>query len=135
VLGTDEQYGPHLPNGCNSCRGIVEVDVNGNDYFLTNDYYYLGQFSKFLQRGATVLNTPGGNYDYGSGGGISYESSGQGVESVTTKNADGTRTIVIYNGFGNAVYATLTFKSGDVWSGPLYSQSVTTWLLPAAGAS
>lgn len=135
VLGTDQNYGPHLPGGCNSCRGIVEIDTTGNDYYLTNDYYFLGQFSKFLQRGSTVLTTTAGNYDYGSGGGITYQSSGQGVESVTTLNADGTRTIVIYNGFGNAVYVTLTFKSGDVWSGPLYGQSVTTWLLPAAGGS
>jgi len=109
--------------------------VAGNDYFLTNDYYYLGQFSKFLQRGATVLNTLGGNYDYGSGGGISYQSSGEGVESVTTLNADGSRTSVIYNGFGNVVYVTLTFRTGDVWSGPLYPRSVTTWLLPSTGAS
>lgn len=82
-----------------------------------------------------MLNTLSGNYDYGSGAGISYESSGQGVQSVTALNTDGSRTVVLYNGFGNVVYLTLTFATGDVWSGPLYAQSVTTWLLPAANGT
>jgi hypothetical protein len=97
---------------------------------LTNDYYYLGQFSKFLQRGSTVLASTG-SYDYGSGGGITYQSSGSGVEVVATLNTDGTRTVVVYNGFGNGVELTIQFQSGETWSGPLYEYSITTWLLPA----
>lgn len=57
---------------------MVEIAVNGTGYTLTNDYYYLGQFSKFLKRGSIVLAGTG-NYDYGSNSaGINYKSSGSG---------------------------------------------------------
>lgn len=114
---------PHLPGGCNSCRGVVEIAVNGTGYTLTNDYYYLGQFSKFLKRGSIVLAGTG-NFDYGSNSaGINYKSSGSGIQSVATINADGSRTVVIYNGFGNSVFLTVKFNSGETWTGPLYEYS------------
>ncbi len=121
TLGTTTTLGPHLPGGCNTCRGIFEVDVSAGTYILTLDYYMMGQFSKYLQRGSTVLATTG-SYDFGG-----YAA----VEVVAVLNADKTRTLVIYNGFGNDVYLTVTFKGGEKWSGPLYFSSVTTWLLPA----
>lgn len=120
TLGTDTSYGPHLPGGCDSCRGVIEVNTTTNTYIKTNDYYFMGQFSKYLPRGSTVLATTG-NYDYGGGAKI---------ESTAVVNKDGSRAVVIQNGFGNAVYVTVTFSSGETWSGPLYAQSLTTWLLP-----
>lgn len=120
TLGTTTQLGPHLPGGCNSCRGIIEVDVADGTYIKTMDYYFFGQFSKFMKRGAQVLETTG-SYDFGGGSACEY---------TATLNADGTRTVVIFNGFGNEVYITLTFSSGEAWSGPLYQYSLTTWVLP-----
>lgn len=122
TLGSTTAYGPHLPGGCTTCRGIVEVDVNAGTYIKTLDYYFMGQFSKYVQRGSTALATTG-SYDYGNGAA---------VEVVAFLNADNTRTLVIFNGFNNDVYLTVNFKGGETWSGPLYTNSLTTWLLPAA---
>ena len=120
TLGTDTNYGPHLPGGCSSCRGLVEVDTSAGTYSKTLDYYFMGQFSRYVPRGAIALSTTG-SYDYGSGSKI---------EVAAFLNTDGSRTLVIQNGFGNGVYLTVTFQSGETWSGPLYTQSLTTWLLP-----
>lgn len=125
TLGTTTTYGPHLPGGCNTCRGIIEVDITAGTYVKTLDYYFFGQFSKFIQRGSTALATTG-SYDFNPGSGI---------QVVAFLNADKTRTLVIYNGFGNNVYVTVAFKGGETWSGPLYFYSVTTWLLPSDTAS
>jgi len=120
TLGTTISFGPYLPNGCNTCRGIVEVDLAAGTYIKTLDYYFFGQFSKFIQRGSTALATTG-SYDFNPG---------NGVQTIAFLNADKSRTIVIYNGFGNDVYVTIAFKSGETWSGPLYYYSLTTWVLP-----
>lgn len=125
TLGTDTNYGPHLSGSgpCDTCRGLFTVDTAAGTYEFTIDYYMLGQFSKFIPRGATVLSGTG-SYTY---------SSGQGVQSVATVNPDGSRTVVIENKFDNDVYVTLTTSSGETWSGNIYTESVVTWLLPAAG--
>lgn len=120
TLGSDTSYGPHLPGGCTSCRGLVEVDTGAGTYTKTLDYYLMGQFSRFVPRGAINLATTG-SYDYGGGSKF---------EATAFLNPDGSRTVVIQNNFGNSVYVEVTFKSGDTWSGPVYMQSLTTWQLP-----
>lgn len=122
TLGTDSSYNPHLNGGCSTCRGLVEVDAGSDSYTPQIDYYMLGQFSKFIPKGATILNGTG-SYDYGNGK----------IESTASLNPDGTRSVVIENTFTNDVYLTLTTGSGETWSGPLLAQSVVTWLLPASG--
>lgn len=121
TLGTDGSDGPHLSGdgACTTCRGLVTVD--GGDYKMQIDYYVLGQFSKFMPRGATVLSGTG-SYIYGDGSGL---------ESVATVNPDGTRTVVIENRFGNDVYVTVKTGSGQTWSGRVYTKSLVTWVLPA----
>lgn len=121
TLGSDTSYGPHLAGGCSTCRGLVEVDTSAGTYSLTIDYYIMAQFSRFVGKGATALNTTG-SYDYGNG---------QKIEAQAFLNSDGSRVLVVENGFDNDVYLTTTFGSGDQWSGPLYAQSVTTWTLPS----
>lgn len=122
TLGSDTNYGPHLSGGCSSCRGLVTVDTSNKNYTLNTDFYFLAQYSKYIQRGATMLNTTG-SYSYGNG---------QQVQAVAALNPDKSRTLVFWNGFNNQVYLTLTTKSGETWSGPLYAQSATTWTLPAS---
>ncbi|KAL1838367.1 hypothetical protein VTK73DRAFT_4348 [Phialemonium thermophilum] len=124
TLGTDTNYGPHLSGAgaCTTCRGLVTVDAGRGTYSFQVDYYMLGQFSKFIPKGATVL----------SGSGSWTYADGTGLESVATVNPDGSRTVVIENKFGNDIYVTLTTKSGQTWSGRVYKNSVVTWLLPAA---
>ena len=121
TLGTDTNYNPHIAGGCTTCRGLVVIDPSAGTYTPAIDYYMLGQFSKYIPKGATILSTTG-SYDYGNN---------QKVEATASLNPDGTRTVVIENGFNNDVYLTLTTQSGQTWSGPLYAQSVVTWLLPS----
>jgi len=40
VLGTNTDLGPHLPGGCNSCRGVVEIAPDGSSYTLTSKFPY-----------------------------------------------------------------------------------------------
>ena len=103
----------------------MTVNSTARTYTKTADYYFMGQFSRYLLRNATVLATSG-NYDYGNGAKI---------ESTAVVNADGSRTVVVQNGFGSDVFLKIAFKSGDTWSGPLYQQSLTTWLLPPPSSS
>ncbi|KAI0203604.1 glycoside hydrolase family 30 protein [Astrocystis sublimbata] len=126
TLGTwtqaaDGTFGPYIPGGCDTCRGLFTVDKNAGTYSYTIDYYTLAQFSKFMPKGATVLAGTG-SYSYDN-----Y----QGIQSVASRNPDGTKTVVIENTFGNDVYVTVTMKGGKVWSGNALRQSVTTWVLPA----
>ena len=121
TLGTNAQDGPHLSSGgCDSCTGLVTI--NNGEYTFQTAYYMMAQFSKFMPVGATVLSGTG-SYTY---------SSGAGVESVASLNPDQTRTVVIENTFGNDIYVTLSTSSGEEWSGNVPTNSVTTWLLPAA---
>ncbi|GAQ11766.1 endo-1,6-beta-D-glucanase neg1 [Aspergillus lentulus] len=121
TLGTNAQDGPHLSTGgCATCQGLVTINNGG--YTLNTAYYMMAQFSKFMPPGAIVLNGSG-SYTYSGSGGI---------QSVASLNPDGTRTVVIENTFSNDVYVTVTMKSGPKWSGNVPSQSVTTWVLPAA---
>ncbi|KAL2022128.1 hypothetical protein VTK56DRAFT_5957 [Thermocarpiscus australiensis] len=124
TLGTDTSYGPHLSGSgpCGTCRGLVTVDTSAGTYEFQVDYYMMAQFSKFIPKGAIVLDGTGSYTWAGSGG----------IESVATLNPDRTRTVVIENTFGNDVYVTLTTSSGETWSGNVLANSVVTWLLPAS---
>ncbi|KAI2617954.1 glycoside hydrolase family 30 protein [Hypomontagnella submonticulosa] len=125
TLGTwteaaDGTFGPYIQGGCATCRGLFVVDKNAGTYEFTVDYYMLAQFSKFIPKGATILSGTG-SYSYDGYAGI---------QSVASKNPDGSRTVVIENTFGNDVYLTLSTASGQKWSGNLMANSVTTWILP-----
>jgi glucosylceramidase len=124
TLGTDNAQGPHLSGSgpCTTCRGLVTVDVKAGTYEFQVDYYMMAQFSKFIPKGAIVLDGSG-SYTYSGSGGI---------QSVATLNPDKTRTVVIENTFGNNVYVTLTTATGETWSGNVFANSVVTWLLPAS---
>ncbi|KAH8819272.1 beta-1,6-glucanase Neg1 [Xylogone sp. PMI_703] len=120
TLGSDTSYGPHLSGGCSTCRGLFEVNTGAGTYSKTLDYYIMGQFSRFVPRGSINLATTG-SHDYGGGSKF---------EATSFLNSDGSRTVVMQNNFNNPVYVTVTFNSGDSWSGPVYTQSITTWQLP-----
>lgn len=122
TLGTDTNYNPHLSGGCSTCRGLITVDTSAGTYSKTLDYYLVGQFSRFVPSGSINLATTG-SHDYGGGSKF---------EATAFVESDGSRTVVIQNNFGNPVYLTVTFASGDEWSGEVYTESVTTWQLPPA---
>lgn len=121
TLGTDSSDGPHLSSGgCGNCQGLVTI--NGDSYTLNTAYYTMAQFSKFIPRNAIVL----------SGTGSFSFADGTGVQSVATVNPDGTRTVVMMNTFHNDIYITVSTNSGEKWSGNIPTESVVTWVLPAA---
>ncbi|KAI0811860.1 glycoside hydrolase family 30 protein [Xylaria sp. FL0064] len=125
TLGTwtqaaDGTFGPYIQGGCSTCRGLFVVDQAKGTYDFTIDYYTMAQISKFIPKGAVILSGSGSHsYDGYSG-----------IQSVASKNPDGTRTVVIENTFGNDVYVTVTTASGQTWSGNALAKSVTTWILP-----
>ncbi|KAK8078712.1 glycoside hydrolase family 30 protein [Apiospora phragmitis] len=110
TLATDTADGPYL-GGCDTCRGLV----------FTVDYYMLAQYSKYIPHGATVL---------AGSGSYTYSESGAGIQSVATRNPDGSRTVVVENTFGNDAYLTLNTTAGEQWSGKILANSVVTWVLP-----
>ncbi|CZT14719.1 related to Endo-1,6-beta-D-glucanase BGN16.3 [Ramularia collo-cygni] len=123
TLGTDDSFGPHLDgDACQNCRGLVTANSNG--YTLTNDYYVMAQFSKYIPQDATILNGSG-SYTYTDG-----NDNGKGIQSVASRNPDGTKTVVIWNSLDDEHYVTTTFGSGKVWSGNVPGKSVTSWILP-----
>ncbi|RFU29397.1 hypothetical protein B7463_g6919, partial [Scytalidium lignicola] len=122
TMASSTTYGPHLPGGCTTCRGLVSIDIEQGTYVKTLDYYLIGQFSRFIPRGAIALNTTG-SYDFGGGAKL---------EAQAFVNPDQSRTVVIQNNFGNGIYVTVTMGSGEVWKGPVYGKSLTTWVLPPA---
>lgn len=82
----------------------------------------MGQFSKFVPRGATALATS-------DSFNVENELT---MATVAFLNPDGSRTVVIYNGYAQNGTATVEFASGENWTGEIYQKSVTTWVLPAA---
>src|SRR5260370_11432071 len=113
-IALDTNNGPHT-GGCADCLGVVTIDQStGNVTYRLNDYYQLGQFSKFVVPGAYHItsNTLGSLAD------------------VAFKNPDGSKVVVAHNDgssrntfqvlWGNPAFnynlpagATVTFK----WSG------------------
>ena len=55
-----------LSGGCAPCSGIIQVNLTAGTYIKTQDFYTLGQFSKFVARDAVYLNSTGSwDYPYG----------------------------------------------------------------------
>lgn len=58
TLGTwtqasDGTFGPYIPGGCDTCRGLFMVNQATKTYEYTIDYYTLAQYSKFIPKGAS----------------------------------------------------------------------------------
>ncbi len=126
-LALDPNHGPHS-GGCPDCLGVVTIDQNTGNVTYSNDYYQVGQYSKFVVPGAYHIasNTLGSLAD------------------VAFKNPDGSKVVVAHNdgsssssfqvlwanqGFNYTLPAgaTVTFK----WSGTATpTPTVTTTVTP-----
>lgn len=125
ALGTYTGGGPSLSgnDACHQCTGLITVDPNTGNYKKEVDYYMLGQFSKYMVKGGTVVN--------GNGSYIFPDNTG--LESVASVNPDGTRTVVIQNRYSHDIFAQVATESeGQTWNARVPASSVTTWILPAA---
>ncbi len=79
-LALDPNNGPHS-GGCPDCLGVVTIDQGTGNVTYSNDYYQIGQYSKFVVPGAYHIasNTLGSLAD------------------VAFKNPDGSRVVVAHN--------------------------------------
>lgn len=122
VLGGSTDYDVAYPGGCDQCSGLVQVDMKAKSYEKTQDYYNLGQFSKFVNKGARYLYNEGGH---------TYPD-GTGVQFTSYLNPDGSKVLVVLNKIYNDLHTEVHFKSGDVWNGVIPGRSVTTWVIRSA---
>jgi glucosylceramidase len=84
-IALDPNHGPHS-GGCPDCLGVVTIDQATGNVTLTNDYYLLGQFSKFVVPGAFhIASTTLGS-----------------LSDVAFKNPDGSKVVVAHNGGGGS---------------------------------
>jgi glucosylceramidase len=100
--------GPKMGSGCTNCTGLATIDSSGN-YTLTDNYYGLGQVSKFALPGA---------YHIGS------STADKQLNTAAFKNPDGSKVLVVHN------TSSSTSKTFNVdWEG---TQSFS-YTLPAGG--
>jgi len=102
-VALDPNDGPHL-GGCSGCVPIVTI--NGSSYTLDNNYYQLGQLSKFVPVGATH---------------ISSTVDAHGIITGAFKNPNGQEELVATN----PTSASITFET--TWNG----QGSFSYTLPA----
>lgn len=125
TLGGSAKFDVSYPGGCAPCSGIIQVDRDSHTYQKTRDFYTLGQFSKFVAKGAHFL-TGTGSYTYPDG---------TGVQATQFKNPDGSKVVVVVNEMHNSLSTQIDFASGEIWNAEIPGRSVTTWILPLAGAA
>jgi glucosylceramidase len=78
-LALDEAGGPKIGAGCNNCTGLTTITKDG--YKLTDDYYELGNFSKYIKLGAKRIQAV---------------TKGQ-LESLAFQNPDGSYVLIVVN--------------------------------------
>lgn len=89
-IALDPNHGPHS-GGCTDCLGVVTIDQGNGNVTYSNDYYLLGQFSKFVLPGAYHVSA-------------SIPSSGN-ITDVAFKNPNGSDVVVAYNaGSGSSTF-------------------------------
>lgn len=81
-LSTDENAGP-VTAGCPSCRPFVTVDSRTGAVSFNPEYYLVGHFSKFIDKGAYRI--------------YSSDTSTDGLRNVAFVNPDGSRVLVVLN--------------------------------------
>ncbi len=108
-VAMDTRHGPRQGSGCTNCLGLVTVDQASGAVSYTDNYYQLGQVSRFVHPGAYRIdsNTFGAG-SYGSGT----------LEDVAFKNPDGSKALVAYN----AARASRTFRVQ--WGGQGFSYTL-----------
>lgn len=126
VMGTDQNFGPHTQGGCQNCGGSIMVK-NG-DYIKTHDYYMIGQFSRFIRRGAF-------NYEVTEGNEGSIHTDNQ-FYVLAEKNPDGSWAMVFMNNMRDDQEVELSFNDGTPsWKGTVPKTAVTTWVIPGSSDS
>ncbi|MET8980051.1 ricin-type beta-trefoil lectin domain protein [Streptomyces sp. NPDC004539] len=117
ALGTDG--GPKMGRGCDNCTGLVTVDQSTGNVTYTDNYYQLGQFSKFVMPGATRIGS----------------SDGGGIWSQAYRNPDGGEATVAYNNNSSPTAFTMTWNGEGSFTYTLPAHATVTFTKKAAGAA
>ena len=92
---------PHQGSGCNGCIGVMSIE--GGQASPTRDYAQLGHASKFVRRGAHVVESaPSRRFG-------NHQDDGIPVEDVAFVNPDGTHVVVVYDWTGSGVDLQISF--------------------------
>lgn len=96
-LALDDNDGP-TNGGCMNCRGVVTIHEDGT-YTKNEEYYMIGHFSKFIEKGAKR---------------IQLESNNQSLISTAFINPNGDIVVVMHNKSQSFVNYTLRIDGSDV---------------------
>ena len=124
VMATNPDFGPHSPyGGCAGCLGSIIVN-DSTTYTKTNDYYMIGQFSRFIRRGAVnyrVLQGVEGN-----------ALDPTQFDVIAVQNPDMGWAVIFMNNWARDQDVVLSFTEGGYeWEGTIPNATVVTWLLPS----
>lgn len=110
-IALDPNDGPHT-GGCPDCLGVVTIDQSTGNVTYRNDYYQVGQFSKFVVPGAYRIasNTLGSLAD------------------VAFKNPDGSKVVVAHNdGSSSSTFQVLWGGQGFNYTLPAGATVTLKW--------
>ena len=123
-LALNPSGGPKMGQGCNGCTGLVTINQSTGAATFTDNYYQLGQFSKFVTPGAVLIGSSDGSH------------SGSGIWSQAYRNPDGTEVSVAYNTNSSPTTFTMTWDGAGSFSYTLPAGATVTFTKSAAnGAS
>lgn len=110
-IALDPNKGPHT-GGCADCNGVVTINESTGNVAYSNDYYQLGQFSKFVVPGAYH---------------IASNSLGS-LAAVAFKNADGSKVVVAHNdGSSSSTFQVLWGNQGFNYTLPAGATVTFKW--------
>ena len=95
----------------NFCEAPVMLHEDASDFSIMTEYYYIGQFSRFIRSGAVCL------------GSSSYSAN---VEATVFDNPDGERVAVLLNRTDDAQSVSLTENAADAFSFTLDPTTIAT---------
>ncbi len=119
-VALDPNHGPHT-GGCTDCLGVVTIDENTGNVTYSNDYYLLGQFSKFVVPGAYHVSA-------------STPTSGN-ISDVAFKNPDGSDVVVANNGGSSSSTFNVSWDSNQTFSYTLPAGATVSFVWSGSSAT
>jgi O-glycosyl hydrolase len=131
ILGGSDAYDLGFPgrDSCGECSGIVQVNMTSGTYEKTQDYYTLGQFSKFVEKGAVRLETAYPQSD-DDGSATTYQ-----FVAFRNQRNGGELVLVVVNQAPMDILLNVALESGGGYNAHVEANSVTTLVLPASSNS
>jgi glucosylceramidase len=119
-VALDPNHGPHT-GGCTDCNGVATIDQSTGNVTYSNDYYLLGQFSKFVVPGAYHVSA-------------SIPSSGN-ISDVAFKNPDGSDVVVAHNGGSSSNTFNVTWDGNQSFSYTLPAGATVSFVWSSSSAA